>query len=282
MPCSATERPLTDDHDWLFDQFDRCYSRTRRPGLPSAWRLFRFCWDLYETRYAARLLPGEFLSLVFQALYGSPGKSRGLVADFDPARYRGRLPPAGHFLNMLKRRLQAGVRRELDRITDRGRVGDEARFPHRPEVGLCALRGWPREATEPGTRFDPAAIPDRTNSPDGLDRLIESLPEALATLSPQQHRVVFLKYWLGWSNRRIGADTGLDHKTVAGRHSEALNRLRAYYRDEVREWTAGENRLESFPKSTLSQVDAFSEERAVGKSRWPSRGPLQAQTLRSV
>jgi RNA polymerase sigma factor (sigma-70 family) len=234
--------------------------------------VFRFFWGLYEARYATRLLPGEFLSLVFQALYGAPGKGRGLVADFDPARYRGRLAPAGHFLNMLKRRLQAGVRRALDRMTDRGRAGDQDRFPHRPEVGLCALRRFPREVTEADTRFDPAAVPDRGSGPDGLDRLRESLPEALATLSPQQHRVVFLRYWLGWSYRRIGEDMGLDHKTVAGRHGEALGRLRAYYRDEVREWTAGKNRPESFPKPPPSPVDASSEERAVGESRWPSRG----------
>jgi RNA polymerase sigma factor (sigma-70 family) len=249
MPCFATERLLTDDHHWLFDQFDQCYARVRRPGLPSAWRLFRFCWALYETRYATRLLPGEFLSLLYQTLFGIPGKGRGLMADFDPKRYHGRLSQAGHFLNMLKRRLQARVRREFERMSDQGQVGDENRFPDRREVGLCKPRGWTREAGEASSRFDPAAVPDRPpDGPDGLDRLLETLPEALAILNPEQNRVVYLRYWLGWSYRRIGKDMGLDHKTIASLHSKALDRLRAFYREEVQEWTVGKTVRNHSPK----------------------------------
>jgi RNA polymerase sigma factor (sigma-70 family) len=232
-------------------EFVAVYAPHARPGRPSADRVYGFVDCLYRDVYARRMTFGEFVSEVYVVLTGSPGRGVGLLNDFDPALYHGRKAPEDHFLNMLGRRLRARLRRRA-----------------RAE---CLVRG-------PA----PNAPPDRPAARrHGLARLRESLPEALATLDPVSRELVRRKYWDGMSDRQVGRALGCDHRTVARRHELALDRLRAFYREEVREW-GREILPESFPKKGLCWVDATHDRRGRVDREFPGRGVHPGRRGRSA
>jgi DNA-directed RNA polymerase specialized sigma24 family protein len=216
-------------------EFTAFYTPVRRPGFPHPSRLLGLCRHLYR-RYRRRLSAWEFFAAAYEVLDGRPGRGRGLVNDFDPDRYRGRLRAEDHFVNMFARRLRAGLARSRRWGTRRGWPEDRADFPHRPALGLHAGGGHdPR----PRVRRQQADADVAVRPHGGWSRrtagadLRASLPEALATLGGVHSRVIALWYWEGLSARAIGLTLGLDHKTVRRRHDEALDRLRAYYADEL-------------------------------------------------
>jgi RNA polymerase sigma factor (sigma-70 family) len=63
--------------------------------------------------------------------------------------------------------------------------------------------------------------------------LADTVPEALASLNDKERAVIEVKYWTGWSDRRVGAALDVDHKTVRRRHDEGIAKLRQFYRDDI-------------------------------------------------
>jgi DNA-directed RNA polymerase specialized sigma24 family protein len=234
MRSTKDKRHLEQEKGELRREFMQYYESHRCLGAPPGGRVFGFCWTLYETRFARRFSPQEFLGALYETLDGRPGRGRGLLNDFELSKYHGGVPAANHFINMLAYRLIVRLQRWRRRLSDRGKSPKRPGFLHRPELGLC--RGVARRTAVPGA--DGPDLPDLPH-PDGppgqtVDDSGEGLTEALAALSPSQYEIILLWYWGGLSARAIGGAVGVDHKTVRRRHDWALNRLRASFVDEAR------------------------------------------------
>ena len=53
----------------------------------------------------------------------------------------------------------------------------------------------------------------------------KDLADALEKLCPEEQAIILLSYFAGWSDRRIGEDTGFPRSTVQNRRARALARL---------------------------------------------------------
>lgn len=85
-------------------------------------------------------------------------------------------------------------------------------------------RAWRRERSTD-------VPPDTAISPDhgaGVDVL-----RALATLPPEQHKVVVLRYWLGMSVSETAQTLGVADGTVKSQCSKALTKLRPLLGDDL-------------------------------------------------
>jgi RNA polymerase sigma factor (sigma-70 family) len=183
---------------------------------------------VYQRRFEQYMGPAEFMACVYATLGVRQGNPRGLFQTFDPTKYNGSLPLEKHFLNVFMKRLRARLHRSRHPRTDNGRNDPDQKFVARPELGLFRQQG------RHGTYRSLEDLPDRAWPPRGLQRLLETLPEALSTLTPWEREVIEWAYSSSrLSTRKIGSYLGIDHKTVKRRHDKALEKLRDFYQEEI-------------------------------------------------
>jgi hypothetical protein len=199
----------TDCLTGLYQEFAHYYAQHRCPWAPaSPDRIFNLCFKRVFHAYRKWMSPAEFLAAIYRTL-GIPGvEPAGLFQKFDPKKYNGRLSPEDHFVSLFRTNLKGNLGLELRRVTDRGQRDDRENFGGHRVI----------EFLEEGTKFSRYDV-----------EAVESLPEALLLLEGEELRVIKSRYWDGDSNRKIGLQLGMDHKTVKRRHDAALAKLRRFY-----------------------------------------------------
>jgi hypothetical protein len=193
----------------LDQEFAHYYAQHRCRWAPASHdRIFNLCFKHVYPAYRNRMSPAEFLEAVYRTL-GIPGdKPAGVFETFDPEKYKSGLPMEEHFVNFFKQKLRGKLDLALKRDTDRGQHGNRETFGGHRVI----------EFLEEGTKFSRYEV-----------EAVESLSEALSLLEGEELRVIKSRYWDGDSNRKIGRELRMDHKTVKRRRDAALAKLQRFY-----------------------------------------------------
>lgn len=201
-----------------YQEFAAYYARERCRWAPeNPLRVYNLAIRTLWPEVRDRMTLDHFMATVYATLgfrrtkpdHGKPKIPPGLFHDFDPDKYHGTLPPEDHFVNLFKKRLWGKLGRELRPRTDKRKKGDRFGFVARPHLGLRRGRETPRSRHE--------------------QERLDLIPEALATLDPQEQQLVRLVYWDDRSKCEAAVDLKVNRRTVTRRHDEALRKLRRYY-----------------------------------------------------
>ncbi len=251
MGTSRPDKPLISkrEADRAEEDFIAFYEDERTvcfhaPANPQ--RTFRLLMKVYQEEYSGRVCLWQFLGCVYDALgyHTKDGKlvSR-LFAKFDLTKYRGRLTPEKHFLNLLIRSVRRRLERALCLRTDQRRPDEGPRFvgPGRVRTaGLhCVFREW-RLPMRSSWRYGPQRLlenlSDRPWPPgeEGRGQLEDVVREALGRLNTAEREIIRLTHFeqKPFSARRIGRALGLDHKTVRKYRDAAMTKLQRYFQNE--------------------------------------------------
>lgn len=192
----------------LYDEFAQFYAQERCPWAPTnPRRVFDLAFGKTFRAYRKTLSREQVLAAVYDTLGFRGAERPGLFQTFDPARYSGSRPYEDHFLSLFARKLRGKLSLMTRRTTDGGREGDTTKFRPNPALGL--LRKEERPASE--------------------QALLDDIPAVLDCLDARERGVIHLVYWADLSARKVGALLGMDHKTVARVHDQAVGKLRRLY-----------------------------------------------------
>lgn len=107
----------------------------------------------------------------------------------------------------------------------RARAGDPLAYARRV-LANARIDLWRRRRRE--VLVAPDEVPNQASADEGATvEHRDELVRALAELSPQQRRVVVLRYLVGLSEREVADDLGVSAGTVKTQASRGLHRLRA-------------------------------------------------------
>ncbi|MDM7829816.1 SigE family RNA polymerase sigma factor [Cellulomonas edaphi] len=107
----------------------------------------------------------------------------------------------------------------------RAREGDPLAYARRT-LANARIDTWRRRRRE--VLAAPDELPQRAGADEGaVVEQRDELVRALAALSPQQRRVVVLRYLVGLSEREVADDLGVSAGTVKTQASRGLHKLRA-------------------------------------------------------
>jgi RNA polymerase sigma factor (sigma-70 family) len=187
---------------WIAEDASRADWAPRNPN-----RLFNLALKTLYPEYRKKMSVWAFLAEIYKTLGFHSEERKGLFQKFDPCRYQGTLALADHFTNLFKKRLKANLDRAVRVKTDERRC----KKPERYRGLRCASR----------TRWQKWEL-------EGV------LLVMVAKLGDAERVIIWLRYWEGLSDRKIGQRLDIDHKTVRRRHNVAIAKLLAFYENAFR------------------------------------------------
>lgn len=218
-----------------------------RPGLPTVKRVAAFARVVQREMQGPKCSQEELAAHVFLVLDGRTTNGRGLLNDFDRTKYCGRLTTDDHFMNLFAGRLRSRLANAAESATDGGRRGDPDRFLHRPGGGWYSVRAVAQHGS-PVHSKDIDNLPDRPRQArHGLESLTDYVWEALDALAPVDDRILWMCIGCECSDRDVGREVGVCHKTVARRVKAALAKFRTFFANELA--AVGNENIEGTPQT---------------------------------